>query len=626
MSIRLFDAGYRIGDRLLFSSASLTISSGDKIGLLGRNGTGKSTLLKMINRELKDHEGKIEYADGAVGYLEQTLHANPDQLVLYECLDAFHNLYKIKSAIQVIENQLVSEHHDAVQLSQELFLLNEQWLALEGDRIEAEASKILAGLGFKQSDFFRPVKEFSGGWQMRIELAKILLKKPDFLLLDEPTNHLDIDAIIWLEKYLASYPGGLILISHDRVFIRKIVNRLWEIEHQRISDYRMTYDRYLAEKAERQQRLLAAYENQQRVIAEKERTIERFRAKATKARMAQSMEKLLNKMERVELDENQTPDMRLRFAPAIRTGEVVLSLINLSKSYAQNKVIQNVNLQVLRGERIAIVGQNGQGKSTLVKLLVGDVPCSDGEVKLGYNVLPGYYAQDQASYLDPKLTVLQTIEKAAPTEKQNRLRTILGSFLFSGIEVDKFVSVLSGGEKARLALACLITKPVNLLILDEPTNHLDIESKEVLKEAIINYEGCLMVVSHDRDFLDGMTNKTWELSEGKVIEYLGDINYFLDKKAALDIRQFTQSEPKTNLNKKTIASHEERKKILRQVQNLERQIEQKEQEIGMREKTMLEPDFYLQPHAPGYIQEYERLKSEVNNLLEQWEAISSLIE
>lgn len=625
MSIRLFDVGYRIGERVLFNGANLSISTTDKIGLLGRNGAGKSTLLKIISRELKDHEGKIDYQEGTVGYLEQTLHANPDQIVIYECMDAFFSLYQLKLDIQNHENLLISGHSDPIQISQNLYNLQEKWLNLEGDKIEAEASKILLGLGFKQTDLFRAVKEFSGGWQMRIELAKILLKNPDFLLLDEPTNHLDIDAIIWLEKYLANYPGGLVLISHDRVFIKKIVNRIWDIEHQRITDYKLPYDRYLIEKAEREKRLIAAYENQQRVIADKERTIERFRAKASKARMAQSMEKMLQKVERIELEEDNYQEMRLRFDPAPRTGKVVLTLENLSKAYGHHQVIDQAKQQILQGDRIAIVGQNGQGKSTLVKLLIGEIEATDGHVEFGHNVLPGYYAQDQAAHLNPKLTVLETIEHAAPPEKRTQLRHILGAFLFSSASVDKQVSVLSGGERARLALACLITRPVNLLVLDEPTNHLDVESKEVLKNALLTFEGCLLVVSHDRDFLEAMTNKTWEIKDGKIIEYLGDINYFLEKKEAVDIRQFTQSDIKTNQHSKEAPSHEERKKILRQIQNLERKIEQLEEEISQREKVMNGPDFFKQPTAASYIQAYEKLKTEVGGLVDQWEQASQLI-
>ncbi len=622
MSIRLYDAGYRIGDRLLFSGANLTISSNDKIGLLGRNGTGKSTLLKMINRELKDHEGKIDYQEGTVGYLEQTLHANPDQIVIYECLDAFFNLHQLKLEIQEHENHLISGQGDPILVSQNLYNLQEKWLTLEGDKVEAEASKILQGLGFKQTDLFRAVKEFSGGWQMRIELAKILLKKPEFLLLDEPTNHLDIDAIIWLEKYLSTYPGGLVLISHDRVFVKKIVNRIWEIEHQRITDYKFPYDRYLIEKADREKRLLAAYENQERLIAEKERTIERFRAKASKARMAQSMEKMLLRIDRIELDNDHYQEMRLSFDPVPRTGKVVLTLDNLSKVYGHHCVIEQANQQILQGDRIAIVGQNGQGKSTLVKLLIGVIEATSGHIEIGYNVLAGYYAQDQAAHLDPHITVLETIEKAAPPEKRTQLRHILGAFLFSSKAVDKQVSVLSGGERARLALACLITKPVNFLVLDEPTNHLDIESKEVLKQALITFEGCLLVVSHDRDFLEGMTNKTWEIKDSKIVEYLGDINYFLEKKEAADIRQFTQSDVKNTNKYKEPQSHEERKRILRQIQNLERKIEQLEQEISQREKVMMDPDFFKQANAASYAQAYQKLKTEVEELVEQWEHAS----
>ena len=468
-------------------------------------------------------------------------------------MEAFEEVRSIEARQTEINKDIESrsdyESDSYKRLLDEWSELNDRFLHLEGASAEANTEKVLKGLGFKSKDLQRKTNEFSGGWQMRVELAKILLQKPDYLFLDEPTNHLDIESILWLEQFLKDYPGAMIIISHDKQFLDTVTNRTLEIETGKLFDYNASYSQYLALRAERREKLESAFQNQQKVIAEKERTINRFMAKATKTKMAQSMKKQLEKIERIELDNADTATFILRFPPSPRSGQIVVDGKSIQKSYGAIEVLKGVDIKLERGERIGFVGQNGQGKTTLAKMIVGDESISGGHLDLGHNVEIGYYAQNQSDTLQPGLTVLQTMEAASPAEMRTKLRSILGAFMFSGEDVDKKVSVLSGGERARLAMACLLLRPFNLLVLDEPTNHLDMLSKEVLKEALLQYDGTMVVVSHDRDFLSGLTDRTLEFRDHKLFEYLGDVNYFLDKRELDNMRAVEKNQKKTAVSK-----------------------------------------------------------------------------
>ncbi|MCB0570664.1 MAG: ABC-F family ATP-binding cassette domain-containing protein, partial [Phaeodactylibacter sp.] len=465
--------------------------------------------------------------------------------------------------------------------------------------------------------------EFSGGWQMRIELAKMLLQRPDYLLLDEPTNHLDIESIIWLERFLKDYSGAIIVISHDKQFLDTVTNRTVEVELGNVYDYKAAYSKYVALREERRGKMQSAYQNQQRVIAQKERTITRFMAKASKTTMAQSMQKQLDKMERVEIPDEDTATMNIRFPAAPRSGQVVVEGKSISKAYGSLHVLDKVDIKLDRGDRVAFVGQNGQGKTTLAKIIVDELTLTDGQLTLGHNVQVGYYAQNQSETLHSSLTVLQTMEMASPPEMRTRLRGILGAFMFSGEDVDKKVSVLSGGERARLALASLLLRPFNLLVLDEPTNHLDMLSKDVLKQAILDYDGTLIVVSHDREFLSGLTNRTIEFRDRQLHDYLGDVNFFLEKRELDNMREVElsrspQSEAPRAVPKKEL-SFDERKRLMRNLSNAEKKVERLEGEIAALEAKMAAPDFYQNPEAVKVSEAYNSKQAELEKAMEEWE-------
>jgi ATP-binding cassette subfamily F protein 3 len=475
---------------------------------------------------------------------------------------------------------------------------------------------------------WRLTDEFSGGWQMRIELAKMLLQKPTYILLDEPTNHLDIESIIWLENFLKDYAGAVVVISHDKQFLNNVTTRTVEIELGRLHDYKASYSKYVELRTERRALMQNAFDNQQRVIAQKERTIERFKAKANKAAMAQSMMKQLDKMDRVELDEEDIAAMKIRFPEPPRSGQVPIDAKDIKKNYGDLHVLSGVDIKMDRGDRVAFVGQNGQGKTTLAKILVEAESASSGTVVIGHNVNIGYYAQNQAESLYRELTVLQTAEQGAPPEMRTRLRNVLGCFMFSGSDVDKKVSVLSGGERARLALACMLLRPINLLVLDEPTNHLDMLSKDVLKQAVMEYEGSLIIVSHDRDFLAGLTTKTYEFRDKQIFEHLGDVNYFLEKRQ-LDNMRDVEMANKTSKAKTvaTISLDESAKKNLqKKVQNAERKISDLEKQIANFEKLMGESDFYQKPDAQKQMDAYKKLKNELDSVVAEWEEASMMLE
>lgn len=620
----------KYGDRTLLDRINLVISERDKVGLVGRNGAGKSTLLKIIAGYMSPHDGKVDRPSGStLGFLHQEMNLPRGKTVMAETLTAFDEVRRLEKRIAEINDEMATrtdyESDAYMKLLEEFSEVSDRFQLLGGQTMEADAERVLTGLGFKDSDMSRLTDEFSGGWQMRIELAKMLLQRPDYLLLDEPTNHLDIESIIWLEKFLKDYSGAVILISHDKEFLDNVTQRTIEVELGKAYDYKAPYSDYVELRKERREQQMAAYENQQRVIADKERTINRFMAKATKTKMAQSMQKQLDKMERIEVESFDTAAMNLRFAPAPRSGQVVLEARNLSKSYGPVKVLENVDLKLDRGDRVAFVGQNGQGKTTLAKIIVNELTLTSGELQLGHNVEIGYYAQNQSDSLHAKLTVLETMENYAPAEMRTQLRSILGAFMFSGEDADKKVSVLSGGERARLALACLLLRPFNLLVLDEPTNHLDIISKDVLKKAIKEYDGTLIVVSHDREFLAGLTDRTLEFRDRKLHNYLGDVNFFLEKRQLDNMRdvEISQSTGKPGTTApappKKELSYEERKRLQRAISKAEKKVERLETAIEKLEAEMADPAFYQSGQAAETTKKHGELKAELEAAMEAWE-------
>ncbi len=617
------------GDRILFNRCNLSIEKNEKIALIGRNGAGKSSLLKLLCGKFLPDEGSIEVQKGAtLGYLEQDLDLNLEVPILEEAKKAFAEINDLKDKLEKINAKLESGIEDMDLLSSLLQQQSDLFTRIEflgGDAVESKAEKVLLGLGFKSKDLQRKLGEFSGGWQMRVEIAKLLLRHPDVLLLDEPTNHLDIESIIWLEKYLKRYEGNIILISHDTQFLDTICNKTIEIDSGKLHEYKASYYKYIKLREDRVAIQEAAFKNQQKSIEQKERTIKRFMAKANKSKMAQSMQKQLDKVERITIDTFNTKDMDLRFPDPPRSGRLVVKA-ECSKSYGDLKVLSDIDFEIERGEKVAFVGQNGQGKSTLAKLIVGGIEPSSGSIDLGHNVMIGYYAQNQAEALDSKKNLLETMEDHASPEQRPKIRSILGSFLFSGEDVEKKVSVLSGGERARLALAIMVLKDFNLLILDEPTNHLDIQAKAVLKETIQKYEGTCIIVSHDRDFLTDLTQKTVEFRDQKLINYLGDVNYFLEKRALDNMRQVEMttttertSKPESQSTSTSFLSREEIKKMKRKVQYVEREIERLEKEVENLQTLMYEADFYKDPNSQEVLKKHSELKDQLAAKMEEWE-------
>ena len=623
--ISLTDIYLQYGDKVLFDNQSLVIGNKDKVGLVGRNGAGKSTLLKIISKSISPDNGSVTRpSESTLAYLHQDMEIPKGKTVMDEAMSAFDEALKIETEIDAINHSLETrtdyESKEYLDILDRLADLSTKLDLLGGDSLKAEAEKVLKGLGFEQKDLNRLTDEFSGGWQMRIELCKMLLQKPDYLLLDEPTNHLDIESIIWLEGFLKNYSGTIILISHDRAFLNAITNRTVEIELGKIQDYKASYDKYLELRKDRREKQIAAFENQQKVIAQKEKTINRFMAKASKTKMAQSMQKQLDKLDRVELADEDLSKMNIRFLLAPRSGMVVMEASKLSKDYGELKVLNSIDIKVDRGDRIAFVGQNGQGKTTLARMLVGDLNPSKGLVDMGHNVSIGYYSQQQTEALPMKLTLLEAMELNSPPEMRTRLRAILGAFLFSGEDVDKKISVLSGGERARLALAILLLKPFNLLVLDEPTNHLDMISKEILKNAVQQFDGTLIVVSHDREFLAGLTNRTIEFRDGAIYEYLGDVQVFLEKRKVDNMRDIEfRQKSENSLQSAEVMAPEDRKKILRAVSQAEKQIAHLENKIEAIQKLMAEPDFYKRDDALEIGSTYQELQKEMETVFESWE-------
>jgi ATP-binding cassette, subfamily F, member 3 len=637
--ISVINVNVNFGERILLDSVNFTIGERDRIGLVGRNGAGKSTLMKIIADYSKPNGGGTiaKPNDATIGFLHQDMTLPKGKTVMQEALSAFDEVRNLEARIEQLNHELGErtdyESDSYMDLIHEVSDASERFHLLGGETAQADAERILKGLGFKSKDMDRPTEEFSGGWQMRVELAKMLLQRPDYLLLDEPTNHLDIESIIWLERFLVDYSGAVVLISHDKQFLDNITKRTIEVEMGKLYDYKANYTKYVEMRAERRELLQNAYENQQKMIAQREKTINRFMAKATKTSMAQSMQKQLDKVDRIELDDENVKAMNIKFPPAPRSGQVVVEATNLSKDYGSLKVLEKVGLKLDRGERVAFVGQNGQGKSTLAKILIGEVDYTEGGYQLGHNVQVGYYAQNQAEALYPTMTLLETMEMHTPPEMRTRLRSILGAFMFSGEDQDKKVSVLSGGERARLALACLLLRPFNLLLLDEPTNHLDMISKEVLKDALMQYDGTLIVVSHDREFLEGMADRTIEFRDKKLYEYLGDINYFLEKRELDNMRDVELKEkgsvtppsvkPQNGASNKTDS---DKKRIERTIQNSEKRISDLEKQIAEVEKTMSADNFYASKDAQKTLSRHTDLKKQLETEMENWEMATMELE
>lgn len=616
----------------LYQDASFVINDKDKIALVGKNGAGKSTMLKMLCGLQKPDAGVIAIpSDTTIGYLPQVMKLTDDTTLREETRKAFSDTLKQKSRLEQMEKELVSrtdyESESYMELVEKFTHEQEHYMMLGAEGYEAEIERTLLGLGFQSTDFDRPTSEFSGGWRMRIELAKILLQRPDVLLLDEPTNHLDIESIQWLEQFLLQSAKAVVLVSHDRAFINNITNRTLEISCGKIIDYKVKYDDYLVLRAERREQQLRAYENQQKEIADIKDFIEKFRYKATKAVQVQSRIKQLEKIVPIEVDDVDTSALRLKFPPCLRSGDYPIICTDLRKDYGSHNVFKDVNLTIKRGEKVAFVGKNGQGKSTLVKCIMNEISYQ-GQLKVGHNIQIGYFAQNQAQLLDDSLSVFETIDNVAKGEIRLRINDILGAFMFGGEASEKKVKVLSGGERTRLAMIKLLLEPVNLLILDEPTNHLDLVSKEVLKEAIKTFDGTAIIVSHDREFLDGLVEKVYEFGEGKVKEHLGGIYDFLQYKKIDSLAQLELSKnaPKTvvNIEEKIEVkqSYAERKEFQKRVTKLEKSIADSEKtiealEIRQKEleETLLKPE-----HASDMklINEYTELTQQISNATAKW--------
>ena len=613
----------------LFEEISFKLISGDRVGLIGKNGAGKSTLLKLLSKEMELDSGSIAFEkDVKTGFLKQDIDFDKGRSVLDEAYQAFEEIKKIEKKQNQINRELEErtdyESESYLELINELGETSDRYELIGGYNYQGQTEKILQGLGFKREDFDKKTDTFSGGWRMRIELAKLLLQNNDLLLLDEPTNHLDIESIIWLEQFLKTFPGAVVIVSHDKMFLNNVTNRTIEISLGRIYDFNKSYSKYLVLRNEIKEQQISAQKNQDKQIQQTERLIEKFRAKASKASMAQSLIKKIDKIERIKVDKDDNSVMKLRFPISIRPGKVVAEIEGLSKSYESNQVLSNIDLLIERESKIAFVGQNGQGKSTLAKMIVGDINGS-GLMKLGHNVQIGYFAQNQAEYLDGSKTVLDTMIDAANEKNRSKVRDILGSFLFQGDDVEKFVRVLSGGERNRLALAKMLLQPLNVLVMDEPTNHLDIKSKNVLKQALQNFDGTLIVVSHDRDFLQGLTNKVYEFKNQKIKEHLGDIDYYLEQRKVDDFRSIEKKDKTPNSKKKTKKNDSLNQSIKKKINNIESKISKLEKDISVID-IALENDYEKTIAQADFFSKYENMKNELGDLMKKWEDLTIKLE
>jgi len=620
----------------LFEGITFMLSPGNRVGLVGKNGAGKSTLLRIISGEQEYDEGSIATdKEISIGFLKQDIDFTKGRTVLEESYEAFIEIKKLEKQLDEINKQLAErtdyESNNYHQLMVDLNEVQHQYEIHGGYNYQGETERILQGLGFQRKDFNMVTETFSGGWRMRIELAKLLLQNNDILLLDEPTNHLDIESILWLEDFLKNYSGAVVLVSHDKMFLDNVTNRTIEISLGKIYDYPKPYSQYLVLRRELREQQLATQKNQQKQIEQTEKLIEKFRAKASKATMAQSLIKKLDKIDRIEVDEDDNSVMTLRFPISLTPGKVVISTEGASKNYGDNQVLSNVNLLIERDSKTAFVGQNGQGKSTLAKMIVGDVSF-DGKIELGHNVQIGYFAQNQADYLDGSKTVEEIMIDAADEKSRPRVRDILGSFLFRGEEVDKYARVLSGGERNRLALAKLLLQPFNVLIMDEPTNHLDIKSKNVLKKALSKFQGTLILISHDRDFLQGLTNKVYEFKDEKIKEYLGDIEYFLEQRNLENLREAEKRTTVVSGEKKVAAGGKQNYEQQKKLKSLQNRLSKAESNINKLEREIKEIDTELSINydatiaKPNFFDTYQKKKADLEKLMEQWEEITESLE
>jgi ATP-binding cassette subfamily F protein 3 len=630
----------QINDRMLFNEVSFLVNPTDKLGLVGSNGAGKSTLLKTIAGEATVDSGNISKPkEFKIGYLPQELPLHDGRTVMEEAESSLSEIKHLQASIDDINHQLATredyESDAYMKLIEDLTNYTDRFNLVGGYTYHAQLEKILLGLGFKPSDFHRQTLEFSGGWRMRIELAKLLLGAHDVLLLDEPTNHLDITSIIWLEDFLKNYEGAVVMVSHDRAFLDEITKRTVEIVNGKIYDYPVPYSRFVALREERRTLQFQEQKNQEKEIKQTEELIEKFRYKASKAAFAQNLIKKLDKMERIEIDDDDARKINFRFPPAPRAGKVVVKAEKVGKAFGDNRIFKNVDMEVVRGEKVAFVGQNGQGKSTLVKIIAESLG-HDGKLELGHNVTFGYYAQEQAKTLAGNKTLLETIEDAAPEDLRKKARDYLGAFLFSGEDVDKKVRVLSGGEKGRVALCKLLLFPHNLLIMDEPTNHLDLKSKDMLKNALQQYDGTLIVVSHDRHFLQGLTDKIYEFRDGKVNEFVGDIDEYLEARKLEDFRQLEQEkdaskEKAVAVEKAKVAEtglgYKERKQLDKDLRKAEKEVSRYEEQIEKLETHLAEIDeklldpvkFAKLNEQEGFYEKYEADKAKLTKMMKEWE-------
>jgi ATP-binding cassette subfamily F protein 3 len=631
--ISVREVSVSFGSFELLDNISFLINPQDRIGLAGKNGAGKSTLLKIIAGLQTPTSGQVDMPkDFTIGYLPQQMKVNDTTTVINEAITAFSEIIGLSDDIEKTGREIAGrndyESAEYLKLCDHLTVIEERYRMLGGTNYIAEAEQTLIGLGFERKNFDKLTKELSGGWRMRVELAKILLKKPFLFLLDEPTNHLDIESIQWLESFLSGYPGAVVLVSHDRAFLDNVTRRTIEISIGKIYDYKASYSKFIELRKERREQQIAAYRNQQKMIGDTEKFIERFRYKATKAVQVQSKIKQLDKVERLEVDEEDNSKINIRFAPAPRSGTVVIKAENLSKSFGTLEVLKNIDITIERGEKIAFVGRNGEGKTTLSRIIVGEL-IYDGLLKKGHNVNTGYFAQNQDELLDENKTVLQTIDEVAKGDIRTKIRDMLGAFLFKGEDIDKKVKVLSGGERSRLALVKLLLEPYNLLVLDEPTNHLDIRSKGILKQALIKYDGTLIVVSHDRDFLDGLIKKVYEFRDNRIKENIGGIYDFLRKKKIENLKDIEIREKTGKTAGPSVISENKRKyiekkeydrnlrKLLKRIEETEAEIEKIEADISDNNKNLMNHD-----HSSGddvtYFLEYQNLKEILQGKMNLW--------
>ncbi|MGM1055174.1 MAG: ABC-F family ATP-binding cassette domain-containing protein [Bacteroidota bacterium] len=633
--LNIHNLSISFGGETLFDEITFRLGAGDRVGLIGKNGAGKSTMLKILSGEQEANTGQIaKDKELKIGFLKQDIDFIQGRTVEEEAQQAFEEIKAIEKKMEFINEQLTTrtdyESDAYMDLIHDLSEITHHYEIIGGYNYQGETEKVLTGLGFERNTFDKLTETFSGGWRMRIELAKLLLQSNDILLLDEPTNHLDIESIIWLESFLSNYPGCVIIVSHDKMFLDNVTNRTIEISLGQIYDYKKSYSKYLVLREELRTQQLASQKNQEKQIEQTEKLIEKFRAKASKASMAQSLIKKLDKIDRIEVDEDDNAVMNVRFPISIQPGKIIVEGENIGKTYGELNVLEKIDLLIERGSKIAFVGQNGQGKSTLAKIMVDEISHT-GKLKLGHNVQIGYFAQNQAEYLDGEKTVLDIMVDAATEKTRSKVRDMLGSFLFRGDEVSKKVKVLSGGERNRLALCKLLLQPFNVLIMDEPTNHLDIKSKNVLKEALKTFEGTLILVSHDRDFLQNLTSTVYEFKNKKIREYLGDIDYYLDQRnvenmRAIEKRDKVAKEDSKNFDNKQAYNDQKKSKSLNnKLSNTEAKIWKLEKEL--KEKDLEMSQNYNKAIAkPHFLEDYKKKKRELEQLMKSWEVLQEELE